>query len=150
MAGAAIQVNLRELEAVSARLERLAARTENMLPLMDDIGAAMVASVQNRFETGRGPDGIAWEKSERVKRAQGNAQTLVDDAHLLGSLTHNAASDSVEVGSNKIYAAIHQFGGRTGRNHAVDMPARPYLGLDAGDEREIGAIVDDYLAEALR
>ena len=150
MAGASIQVETRELDAVVARLERLANRTENKAPLMDEIGSAMVASVQRRFETGRGPNGEPWQPSGRVNRAQGNAQTLVDSARLMDSQTHVATNDSVEIGSNLIYAAIHQLGGQTGRNHATEIIARPYLGVDAEDETEIGHIIDDYLAGALQ
>ncbi|MFZ5537436.1 MAG: phage virion morphogenesis protein [Pseudomonadota bacterium] len=32
------------------------------------------------------------------------------------------------VGSNKRYAAIHQFGGQAGRKRRATLPARPYLG----------------------
>jgi hypothetical protein len=31
------------------------------------------------------------------------------------------------VGSNKRYAAIHQFGGQAGRKRRATLPARPYL-----------------------
>ena len=33
------------------------------------------------------------------------------------------------IGSNKEYAAIHQFGGMAGRGRKVEIPARPYLPL---------------------
>jgi len=36
------------------------------------------------------------------------------------------------------------------RVKAVEIPARPFLGVDAGDETAIGRIVDDYLAEPLQ
>jgi phage virion morphogenesis protein len=36
---------------------------------------------------------------------------------------------TVEVGSSMAYAAIHQFGGKTGKGHRTTIPARPYLGL---------------------
>ncbi len=34
------------------------------------------------------------------------------------------------MGTNLEYAAIHQFGGRTGRNKATKITARPYLPID--------------------
>lgn len=45
---------------------------------------------------------------------------------------HDAHSATVMAGSGKSapYAAIHQFGGQTGRGHKVTIPARPYLPMD--------------------
>lgn len=34
-----------------------------------------------------------------------------------------------------IYAAIQNFGGRAGRNHATTLPPRPYTGVDAAAAR---------------
>lgn len=39
----------------------------------------------------------------------------------------SASQVSAEVGSNVVYARIHEYGGLTGRRHLVNMPARPYL-----------------------
>lgn len=64
---------------------------------------------------------------------------------------------TVEVGSNLVHAAIHQFGGvirpRAAkllmfRGHvakSVDIPARPYLGLSKEDERELVERTLDWL-----
>ena len=47
----------------------------------------------------------------------------------------------VEVGSNVVYAAIHQFGGRAGKGRRARVPARPYLGIDERDRDAIVRIV---------
>ena len=47
-----------------------------------------------------------------------------------------------------VYAAIHQFGGRAGRGHAVVIPARPYVGLSPGRAEQISAFARKVLAEA--
>lgn len=41
--------------------------------------------------------------------------------------------DSILIGSNVVYGAIHEFGGAAGRNLAATLPARPYMqpGLEA-------------------
>jgi phage virion morphogenesis protein len=36
-------------------------------------------------------------------------------------------ANGIVIGTNKIYAAIHQFGGQAGRGKKVPIPARPYL-----------------------
>lgn len=74
--------------------------------------------------------------------------------------------DSVEVGSNAKYAAIHHFGGviraknagalrfRIGESFvmkkAVTMPARPALGLNGEDEDHIMETTEDWIAGFVR
>ncbi|MGL4885387.1 MAG: phage virion morphogenesis protein, partial [Aeromonas veronii] len=69
-------------------------------------------------------------------------------------------------GSNRIYAAIHQFGGvikaKTSQGLAftlangdgvvtqsVTMPARPFLGINKDDEEDIVHRVRDYVNKAM-
>ena len=42
-------------------------------------------------------------------------------------MTTDYDSTHAVTGSNKVYAAIHQFGGEAGRSQSVKIPARPYL-----------------------
>lgn len=147
---------------VRAALGRLLAAAEDMTPLMDLLGAHLTQTTRERFEDGKGPDGTPWPPSARAT-AQGG-QTLVDSARLLGSIGHEAGRAYVEVGTNVIYAAIHQRGGtiraRSGGKlkfriggafvavDSVTMPARPFLGVSAEDVAEIRLIVNDYLSGA--
>lgn len=63
-------------------------------------------------------------------------QILRDDGFLLGSVSSLSAvgsighvtRDEATLGSNLVYAAIHQFGGMAGRGHKTKIPARPYIG----------------------
>ncbi|PIW30411.1 MAG: phage virion morphogenesis protein [Rhodospirillales bacterium CG15_BIG_FIL_POST_REV_8_21_14_020_66_15] len=145
MAGAAIEIraNIRGTEAIQRRLAKMLSGVSNLEPLMDEIGGIMVASTQHNFETGRAPDGTAWIPSQRALAEGG--QTLIHHGILLSSITHQANKDSVEWGSGTVYAGIHQLGGRAGRRGATKLPARPYLGISAGDERAIEAAIADYL-----
>ncbi|OPE24472.1 phage morphogenesis protein, partial [Pseudomonas aeruginosa] len=43
------------------------------------------------------------------------------------------------IGSNLVYAAIHQFGGDAGRGHQVEIPARRYLPFDENGQLATGA-----------
>ena len=79
-------------------------------------------------------------------------------------ITEEASDSGVAVGTNVIYAAIHQLGGvikaktakgliftPVGENapvivKSVTMPARPYLGVSAGDEEGIIEICRDWLS----
>jgi len=150
--GLSIKVDDKIIRRVFAGLEQ---RGQNLEPLLDHIGASLVTSTQDRFEAERGPDGKKWKPwstayAKRRRARDGKAKILTLDDYLSGSITHNASSDQVEVGSNMVYARIHQEGGQAGRNLAATIPARPFLGIDSDDEREIEASVQDYLAGAFK
>ena len=132
---------------VQAALARLGSHLDDMTEPMDEIGVMLVSSVTHRFETGVGPDGRPWIPSARALSEGG--QTLVMRGHLRDSQTHVAGPRSVEVGTNLVYGAVHQFGGRAGRGLSVTLPARPYLGLDGDDEAEILDIINDWIGGGL-
>jgi phage virion morphogenesis protein len=166
-----------ETEARSA-LGRAARQVENPRGLYDNIGASLVAFTQRRFEQGVAPDGSAWPPSLRALAEGG--KTLIKTARLMQSVTHEADDAGVTVGTNVVYAAIHQLGGtieqgarkqdihfkrkRGGRvefakankkatfaqkvdvgPRTINMPARPFLGIDHQDEVEIEALAGEWL-----
>ena len=47
-------------------------------------------------------------------------------------------------GSALVYAAIHHFGGETGKGHKVKLPARPVMGIG---QRQESRITDLLIAE---
>lgn len=138
MAGASVTVDA-DFQPIRDYLAQVEALGTNATDLFDEIGAALVSSTQARFSTSTAPDGSGWKP---VKRG---GKPLVDQGILKGSMTHQAHPDSVEVGTNLVYAAIHQFGGKAGRNHGVTIDARPYLGISPEDETEVVAILRDYI-----
>ncbi|MBF0374965.1 MAG: phage virion morphogenesis protein [Alphaproteobacteria bacterium] len=155
--------------AAEKSLRRLAARATDLTPAMEDIGQSLVTSALLRFESERGPDGKPWRllsaatllrrlggrakiykkngdfrKGAATKLAQ--AKILQDRGHLRSSIHFRARPDQVEVGSNMAYARIHQLGGEAGRKSArVQIPARPYLGLDDGDRADVTRILRAFL-----
>ena len=54
-------------------------------------------------------------------------------------------NESAIIGSNKVYAAIHQLGGQAGKNKKVTIPARPYLKLTDDNLEEILEQTERYL-----
>ena len=115
---------------------------------MDQIGRYLVDSTLRRFERERAPDGSPWLKSARALAEGG--RTLTDTGRLRGSIAHTVTDGgrAVEVGSNVLYAAIHQFGGRAGKGLRATIPARPYLGIDDRDRDAITRIVSRALEGA--
>lgn len=55
-----------------------------------------------------------------------------------GGLAASVAADSGDFWSNKIYAAIHQFGGTTDMpSGPAGIPARQYFGVSTDDEQSM-------------
>ncbi len=169
MSGAGVTVSVNDAEMISA-IRNLQRRVADMEPALGEIGSRLENSTLQRFETQTSPEGIAWKASLRAKRQKG--QTLTDTARLRQSITHNVRRGEVEVGTNVVYAAIHQFGGHTGPRtirpvnrkalywpgaaHPVkkvehpgsDMPKRAFLGISQGDRRAIIRIIERHVTGA--
>lgn len=138
--------------------------TVDFKSLHREIGEYVLNDTRDRFITGRGPDGVRWPKSRRVK--QGGGQTLVKTRKLEGSLTYKARVNRVDVGTNDKRAAIHQFGGKirarsggrlkfkVGKQwvqvKSVTIPARPYIGLNKRNRKDIGLIVTRRIGDVAR
>ncbi len=159
-----LRFNLREIEVLADRFDEAEARGRDLTELMDRIGMAMETSTQERFETETAPDGGKWQPSIRA-RVQGG-KTLTLSGRLANSITHRATGDSVEIGTNLIYANTHQEGatiraksGRLAFNlpgglglrrpEQVVIPARPFVGLGGDDEETIVELAEDFFAEPL-
>lgn len=132
-----------------SQLRRMMANAARPESAMQTIAALGEASTRMRFRTQTGPDGVAWKKSRKKI-----GRTLTQAGHLAGSISSRATSGEATWGVNRIYAAIHQFGGvikpRTKgalrfrvagggfvTARQVTMPARPFLGISKEDRGDI-------------
>lgn len=145
MGGVALEVTLED-GGLGDALAGMIARAEDMTPAMDEIGAVLTTSTQLRFETGKGPGGQAWTPS--IRAAAEGGLTLVDRGSLRDSIVHRASAQEVEVGSNLVYARIHQLGGKAGRGKKTTLPARPYLGLSDSDQDRVRLILARFIGRA--
>ncbi|WP_448339732.1 phage virion morphogenesis protein [Desulfovibrio piger] len=116
--------------------------------LMESVGEALVSDTKKRFDAKKDPEGTPWKPSRRALEKGG--KTLTNSGRLRRSIDYAATSDKVMVGSNLAYARIHQLGGKTGKGHKVDMPARPYLGVSKEDMEEVRETMADFLAGAFK
>ena len=116
--------------------------------LMESVGEALRSGTIERFEAEEDPQGKKWKPSARAMA--GGGKTLDKESHLKDSIDYAATSDKVMVGSNLPYARIHQLGGKTGKGHKVDMPARPYLCVSDEDMDEVRETMADFLAGAFK
>jgi len=149
MSGAAFSTSLEAvgLDEAIAKLMRLEAF--DGAQLMDEAGALLESSTRGRFDTKVSPDGDAWEPwSERYDetRNHGAHSLLVEGGWLRDSIQSYATGTEARVGSNLVYAAIHQFGGEPVESN---IPARPYLGISSEDEADLHDLVGSYVEELL-
>ena len=103
---------------VTAALGELQGRLASLRAPMAEIGQHLVTLADLSFRHERDPWGRAWQRlaastlrRRRTGKGKGGAKILRDTGHLAKSITYRADDRSVTVGTNVVYAAIHQFGG---------------------------------------
>lgn len=182
MAGVTLEVGIED-EATKVYVQ-LAERLGKGKGLMQAIGQSLVSSTIRRFSQQVGPDGTPWAPLSKatLKKRGPNAKALLASGRLRQSITFAATSNSVEIGSNLIYARIQQLGGTIEREentttiyrrskdlaegrqarfvkksksdfatdhkvkaHSITIPARPFLGISAQDEKTVAALAHDYV-----
>lgn len=145
-----------------AAIERLGGiRFEILRP----IGLALVQVVQQRFRDEEDPFGRRWDALSpayaEVKKGPG---ILRASGLLMRSITFEASGDEVAVGSNRVYAAVHQFGAtikpknakalvfklgkRVVHAKSVTVPQRPYLGFGPEDRKAVLEVLDEAIEVA--
>ncbi len=161
-----VRITLNTAEFADA-IQGLSAIMRRPAGVMGEIGEAMILSTQERAAAEQSPDGTAWPKlNPGYAAAKRGGSMLRETGRLLSSLSRKVDGNRVVVGTNVIYAAIHQFGGtirpkaagrlafRLGRTRvfarSVRIPARPFLGVSDADRAEIMAIFQDHARRAMR
>lgn len=141
-----LHVDLSGLEALQGRIDRLAgldgSRTR---ALLEDIGEMVESQTRRRIqEEKESPEGVDWPRLDPEylarKKKKSSGGLLVFGEGLLDSIDFEVSGDSVEVGSNLIYAATHQMG-----DEKRNIQARQYLGLSPENEGDVVDIVDKFI-----
>lgn len=155
MADIDIRLDDREVKEALYQLDRSIA---DMTPIFREIAAVLADDVEQAFDDESDPTtGNPWPdladstKNQRAKRGKWPGKKLQMTAGgLAASIASEYGRDYAAVGTNKLYAAVHQFGGQAGRNHAVTIPARPYFGLSDEGRDEILDIIREHLERAVK
>ena len=153
MAGTALGISLESdsIQQLQARLARLAGLASGNT-LLTALGAEIESQTRRRIAdektTPAGADWPDWSEGYAATRHSGHS-LLQSGGELLGSIQQLVSGDTVEVGSNLIYAALHQHGGEP---VGIDVPAREWLGLSGDNLADLHGILTDWtdnqLAEA--
>jgi phage virion morphogenesis protein len=141
-----------EFKPVIRALRDLASKLEDRRELMGTLAGIMHHAVDSNFADEGRP---RWVKlhdgtiASRSKEGRWPGQILRRSGQLASSIQDHHDNDRAVVDTNKVYAAMHQFGGtikpRTKRAlkfggvvvRQVTIPARPYLSLTPQDEQEL-------------
>lgn len=120
-----MQLRDADVQAALARLVGSLPAFGDMSPAMQSMARVLKTGAQMRFRSGKAPDGTAWQKSRRA--AEEGGQTLSLTRRLRNSITSNYSRTNAEVGTNVLYAAIHQFGGviRAKKGPFLSIPVTP-------------------------
>lgn len=153
-----LRFDLKDLFKVSDGLKRLGSETE---VFMRRIAQTLTVSAKERFVDETDPEGNKWKKG-----VKNGGQTLTLSGLLRRSITNTSDDKTAVIGTNRIYAGIHQFGGVitakkskylrfkiNGREvfaKSVVIPARPFLGVSETDKDAVKDELNTLLTEALK
>jgi phage virion morphogenesis protein len=137
---------------VTAALGRLAAAAGDLTPAMRAIATALQSQTEDNFAAESGPLG-KWPALKNPGERRKGGKILQDTGRLAASVTPFWSAAEAGIGSNAVYAAIHQLGGKAGRGLKAAIPPRPYLPafpdgrLQVGMEERVLDVIQDFLLE---
>lgn len=146
---------------VTQMLQRLIDAGQNPRPALLEIGGDWTESTKGRFSSGVAPDGTPWERNSAVTiERKGRDKPLIGETgKLMDQIIHQlTGDDTLEMGSNREYAATQHFGakqgqfGRNKRNAPIpwgDIPARPIFGMSSDDKTMIINSFNNYLRDQI-
>jgi len=147
MSGAGLTSNFDAIKELRRRVDKI--RDLDREWLLEFIGATVESQTRRRITDDKeSPDGSEWPKwSKKYAATRHSGKSfLQDEGFLLASMCYvpGMAGDTVEIGSNMVYALTHQKG-----DEERNIPARPYLGLSQDDENDLEKVIDDFLLRLL-
>ncbi len=138
-------IQIDDRQAVRA-LAELLRRGGSLKPALRSVGELLLDSTRARFAAERSPEGERWtplKPRTLASKKRNRDKILTEEGRLRGTLAYQVGDGWVEVGSPLVYGATHQFGRDA-------IPARPYLGLSAGDAADVREEILDFIRGALR
>ncbi len=136
-----IEVRIDNISEIQNQLKRLEDGVENRYMLMRRLSETMHTAVKLNFKKGGRPKWLG------LKYRAG--KPLTDTGRLKDSFSTMYDNDTALVGTNIIYAAIHNFGGQAGRNRKVTIPQREFLVLTNEDEQSLMDDVQKYFSNLI-
>lgn len=151
MAGLVVTIKTEGLVQVTIALRGLKNRALDLTVPLKQAGTLMLRSVSANFRQGGRPvpwRPLAFSTLKRKLRQGYSPIPLTRTGHLQRSITYHTSQTRLLIGTSVPYAAVHQFGGRAGRNLAARIPARPYLRFQREDLNRIRTLIVKHLTGA--
>lgn len=142
---------IRNTRQITQRLQEVLNRTEDLRPLLLEIGEDLALSTKQRFTTLKNPDGFEWQaNSALVIERKGHDIPLTGKTGMLQqTITYQLRGNTgVEVGSPLEYSEVQQFGGLSYWEEYHEwwlVPPRAFVGMSDDDARHILHLTEDYL-----
>lgn len=151
MAGAFITVDIKGDKEFIAYLDRIAQRAGSAKPAFEIAGQVIATSIRKTFiAQGRPEKWTPLSPRTLASKNKRGSKILINRGMaggLMGSIHSDPSDVNVRIGTDKVYGAIHQFGGKAGRGLKVNIPQREYLVIQDEDWTAIKAAFERYLTE---
>ena len=141
------------IEELQEKLSKASAALADKTPLLRRIANTLQNVTEESFDKQASPFGEKWKPNapKTLQKKRGN-KILIQSGLLSQSFTQKVTGSSAQVGTNKEYAAIHQFGGKAGRGKKVNIPARPFMPIKANGEipKDFGERLEQEVVDYLK
>jgi phage virion morphogenesis protein len=126
-----------------SQFDDLARKLKSLDRPLGEVGAFLERKAKLRFASETAPDGRKWAALRpstiaQKKRLGKSSRILTRDGGMVASIAFRVSGNAVTVKPSVDYAIFHQTG-------TSKIPARPFMGFEAGDAEEIAQIIADYL-----
>lgn len=143
-----------EVESTKAikGLKDIKEKVDDMTPIMKQIAGFLADVTEDAFQgeydpsTGEGWAGLLPVTiKKRSREGTWPGSILQESGQLASSIVTDYGSDFAEIGTNKVYAAAHQFGIEDFSDRSGELEARPFIGLSEHDVDEIEQLISDFI-----
>lgn len=158
MAGAQVEFEIK------VPIERVRLALKDKTAILEALREVMLRQHTDRAAKERAPDGTPWKPlNPKYRAVEKKSSKILNESGRLLSLASEVQGDTIVIGTNAVYGAIHQFGGiilpkrakalrfmlggELVTRKSVVIPARPYLGVSQSDREELESRLGKFLED---
>lgn len=143
MVGIKFNLKLNGASSLTNRLGKL--KNVDLTPVFSSAGEDLFIGVQERFDNEKDSDGNPWQRlsaeyEAQLRARQNRIRILQRSGALRRSIVWQSDKKSVQIGSNRVYAATHELG-----DPVRNIPKRSYLKPSDEEVQQIVSNLVRYL-----